>query len=208
MILGTEYAPYDRIIATCSIPAVPWPWIEQTRDGGLILVDVKPGRLAGNLVLLRRDGDRAQGRFDPVHGSFMAMRRPGDTYRSTASFPQRRADARQRASWLDLTRPWEHTPFWFFTHFALPPGTSFSLRADTDAGPTHQHRPRRTRRLLVRGPRDHDRRDPPGVGSRPARPLAHHRRAPRLVACTRRSRLGPLRPHRHRRTPVGVARLA
>jgi protein-L-isoaspartate(D-aspartate) O-methyltransferase len=130
-----EHAPYDRIIATCSVPAVPWPWVEQIRDGGLILVDVKPGRLAGNLVLLRRDGDRAQGRFDPVHGSFMAMRRPGDTYRSAAGFPQRRSDARQRTSWLDLTRPWENTPFWFFTHFALPPGTSFSLRADSDAGP-------------------------------------------------------------------------
>ena len=114
---------------------MPWPWIEQTRDGGLILVDVKPGRLAGNLVLLRRDGDRAQGRFDPVHGSFMAIWHLGDTYRSTASFPQRWADARQRASCLDLTRPWEHTPFWFFAHFALPPGTSFSLRADTGAGP-------------------------------------------------------------------------
>ena len=130
-----QHAPYDRIIATCSVPAVPWPWVEQSRDGGLILVDVKPGRLAGNLVLLRRDGDHAQGRFDPVYGSFMAIRRAGETYRGTTSLAQGRADAQQRTTSLHLTRPWEHTPFWFFTHFALPPGTSFSLRADNDDGP-------------------------------------------------------------------------
>lgn len=131
-----EHAPYNRLIATCSVPAVPWPWIEQTRDGGLILVDVKPGRLAGNLVLLHRDGDRAQGRFDPVYGSFMPMRGDGETYRNAPGrVPQRTADARWRTTSLDLTRPWEHTPFWFFAHFALPAGTSFSLRADTDDDP-------------------------------------------------------------------------
>lgn len=133
-----EHAPYDRVIATCSVPAVPWAWVEQTRDSGLILVDVKPGRLAGNLVLLRRDGDGAQGRFDPVHGSFMTIRSAGETYRPADVFPQRRADARQRTSALALTRPWENTPFWFFAHFALPPGTTFSLRADTsDRWPTN-----------------------------------------------------------------------
>lgn len=26
-----DHAPFDRIIATCSIPAVPWEWVEQSR---------------------------------------------------------------------------------------------------------------------------------------------------------------------------------
>ena len=127
-----EHAPFDRIIATCSVPAVPWPWVEQTREGGLILVDVKTGRLAGNLVLLRRHGDRAEGRFDPTYGSFMPMRHRGlpDPAARRAHPPQDRAVAAERATTLELTRPWEHTVLWWLAHFALPMGTSFSLRGD------------------------------------------------------------------------------
>ncbi|MCA1672064.1 MAG: methyltransferase domain-containing protein, partial [Actinobacteria bacterium] len=67
-------APYHRIIVTCSVPAVPWAWVEQLRPAGLLLGDLKLSSLAGNLVLLRRDGDRAEGRFDPTYASFMPMR--------------------------------------------------------------------------------------------------------------------------------------
>jgi protein-L-isoaspartate O-methyltransferase len=59
-----EHAPYDRIIATCSVPAIPWAWLEQTRVGGLILADLKLSVHAGNLVLLTRLAGRAEGRFD------------------------------------------------------------------------------------------------------------------------------------------------
>jgi protein-L-isoaspartate(D-aspartate) O-methyltransferase len=130
-----DHAPYDRIIATCSVPAVPCSWVEQTRSGGLILVDVKPGRLAGNLVLLRRNARGAEGHFDPVYGSFMPLRTPGAPSPAAKPAPQDRTAARSRITSLDLPRPWEHTAFWFFAHFALPPGTSFSLRADSDELP-------------------------------------------------------------------------
>ncbi|MFY9806479.1 MAG: methyltransferase domain-containing protein [Pseudonocardiaceae bacterium] len=127
-----QHAPYDRIIATCSVPMIPWAWVQQTREEGLILVDVKIGKQAGNLVLLHKRDQQAEGRFDPTYGSFMGIRRDGDSYEQPrpASVSQGRDSAHERTTTLDLTRPWEHTAFWFFAHTALPPGTSFSLRGD------------------------------------------------------------------------------
>lgn len=53
------HAPFDRIITTCSVPAVPWAWAEQLREGGLALVGLEPG----DLVLLTRHADRLEGPF-------------------------------------------------------------------------------------------------------------------------------------------------
>ena len=163
-----EHAPYDRLIATCSVPAVPWPWVAQTRDQGLILVDVKIGKQAGNLVLLRRRGRRAEGRFDPVYGSFMGIRHTGDTYQQSppATAAQRRESACPRTTTLDLTCPWEHSAFWFFahtalSHTALPAGTSFSLRGD---GPDQP--PRNTVLHAPDGSWCEVREDPEGNGTR------------------------------------------
>ncbi len=134
-----EHAPYDRVIATCSVPAVPWSWVEQTREGALILADIKVAPLAGNLVLLHRTADGAQGRFDRTYGGFMAMRSSGETYSS--SRPRRihrdRSSARTRTSTLDVSPPWEHSVLWFLAHLHLPPGISFGLCGkDTSTPPT------------------------------------------------------------------------
>lgn len=42
-----EHAPYDRIISTCAVPAIPRPWIEQTAESGLILTDIKVSGMGG-----------------------------------------------------------------------------------------------------------------------------------------------------------------
>jgi hypothetical protein len=127
-----EHGPYNRIVATCSVPAGLWRWIQQTREDGRILVDFKIGQQAGNLVLLQRRGNTAEGRFDPTFGSFMGIRRRGETYRcgGRAVGTQTRECAKQRATTVDLTRPWELSSFWFFAHTALPQGTIFSLRGE------------------------------------------------------------------------------
>jgi protein-L-isoaspartate O-methyltransferase len=39
-----EHAPYDRIVATCALFAVPPAWIEQLQPGGLALVDIEGPR--------------------------------------------------------------------------------------------------------------------------------------------------------------------
>ncbi|GAA4036023.1 methyltransferase domain-containing protein [Allokutzneria multivorans] len=128
-----EHAPYDRIIATCAVSEVPWAWVEQIREGGLILADVKLGLFAGNLALLRRAGDRAEGRFVPGWADFMDLRHPGKT--EPAKHPERdHARARVRTTELLTERPWEQTPLWFLAHTRFPPGLRFGYAMDAATG--------------------------------------------------------------------------
>ncbi|MFE2012197.1 methyltransferase domain-containing protein [Streptomyces sp. NPDC059491] len=64
------HAPYDRIVATCAVPSVPYPWLAQSRPGALVLAPLSTG-----LVLLRVD-DRAhaEGRFLATSAYFVALR--------------------------------------------------------------------------------------------------------------------------------------
>lgn len=50
-----EYAPYDRIYATCSSPGVPTELIEQLGYGGRLLIPV--GRIYGELWLIEKSKD-------------------------------------------------------------------------------------------------------------------------------------------------------
>ncbi|MGH3569723.1 MAG: methyltransferase domain-containing protein [Pseudonocardia sp.] len=75
-----DNGPYDRIIATCSVPAIPPAWLHQAAPGAVILADVR-GRIGGTLVRLTVDRDTtadgtvtAEGRFVPYWTGFMAMR--------------------------------------------------------------------------------------------------------------------------------------
>ncbi|HEY4027537.1 MAG TPA: methyltransferase domain-containing protein [Candidatus Dormibacteraeota bacterium] len=69
-------APYDRIIATCSVPRIPEPWIDQLRVGGVIVAPLSGGRFdASGLVALRLAVDGSlDGRLDRGGAAFMAMR--------------------------------------------------------------------------------------------------------------------------------------
>jgi protein-L-isoaspartate O-methyltransferase len=63
-------APYDRIVATCELPAIPPAWLEQTRPGGLVLAPFATG-----LVRLTVHGPRrAEGRFLPTPAFFVPLR--------------------------------------------------------------------------------------------------------------------------------------
>ncbi|MEV7044756.1 methyltransferase domain-containing protein [Amycolatopsis sp. NPDC051061] len=63
-----DHCSYDRIIATCSVPEIPWSWAEQLRPGGLLLVGPKRTIHAGNLVLLERYSDRLERPLSPDMG--------------------------------------------------------------------------------------------------------------------------------------------
>ncbi|MFC9930227.1 methyltransferase domain-containing protein [Streptomyces sp. NPDC127190] len=67
-------APYDRVIATCSVRRLPYAWVEQTRPGGLVLTPWETPWLCYGLLRLHVGGDGiASGRFSP-HSAFMLMR--------------------------------------------------------------------------------------------------------------------------------------
>jgi methyltransferase of ATP-grasp peptide maturase system len=124
------HAPYDRIIATCSVPAIPWAWVDQLAPGGRILVDLKVNDTAGNLVSVRRLDDRAEGRFLARWATFMTMRhhdtevpaRPGE----------RAADPIERTTTAPAQPWWTHRMAWFLAQFALPPGIVIGMRLDPD----------------------------------------------------------------------------
>jgi len=63
-------APYDRIVATCALPAIPRPWLAQVRPGGRVLAPVATGLAAVDVT----DAEHATGRFLATPGYFMPMR--------------------------------------------------------------------------------------------------------------------------------------
>ena len=132
----TEHAPFDRIIATCSVPAIPWPWVEQTALGGVILTDVKVGLAAGNLVRLTRTGpDRAEGRFDAGYAAFMELRHtPGAGGRIPYARTAEDTALTESATTLDPRTPWSNPVVWFLA--ALRIGAHYRL-GYTGGDPQH-----------------------------------------------------------------------
>jgi methyltransferase of ATP-grasp peptide maturase system len=67
--------PYDRIIATCSVRAVPAAWLAQTRPGGRVLTTLSGWLSGSGLVALQVAGNGcARGCFLPGTVSFMPAR--------------------------------------------------------------------------------------------------------------------------------------
>lgn len=126
-------APYDRIISTCAVPAIPTAWLDHTVPGTVILTDVH-GPLGGTLVRLTVDEHgTATGRFVPYSTGFMDMRHHLDP--ELPHWP-RLAHPEQR-SWtnLDPHPIMANGLFGFVLQWQLP-NTTRSLGIDDDGHPT------------------------------------------------------------------------
>jgi protein-L-isoaspartate(D-aspartate) O-methyltransferase len=66
--------PYDRLIATCSVPTIPPAWVEQIRPGGVILTSLYRDLGGGPLIRLHvAEAGHAEGRFLPDYGDLMPL---------------------------------------------------------------------------------------------------------------------------------------
>lgn len=98
-------APFDRIIAACSVRTIPAAWLAQTRPGGKILTTLTGWLVAHARVLLTvHDDGTATGPLLPGTISFMAARahqKPAFGNPSHwASLPGERRDSRHGPGWL------------------------------------------------------------------------------------------------------------
>ncbi len=122
-----DHAPFDRIIATCAVTAVPWAWVAQTRPGGVMLTELNPAFGAGSLVRLTRYPTRAEGQFDPTYAGFMGLRHQPAGQLATHPRPTRNRSLvpEHRTTTGDPRTPWEALVVWFLASFDL--GTNISL---------------------------------------------------------------------------------
>uniref|UniRef100_UPI003F49964D methyltransferase domain-containing protein n=1 Tax=Amycolatopsis sp. CA-096443 TaxID=3239919 RepID=UPI003F49964D len=66
--------PFDRIIATCAVTAIPPAWIDQLAPGGRIVAPLDAGTAGPLLVLDKTADDEVRGIIDPYPALFMPMR--------------------------------------------------------------------------------------------------------------------------------------
>lgn len=130
------HAPFDRIIATCAVPAIPWTWVEQVPVGGAILTDLKIAQSAGSLVRVTRTRlSRAEGRFDPTYAAFMGLRpQPGEPDRNPAWADRDATSVERHVTTVDPQTPWNSMIVWFLAAFDLGPDISIGFTGSADTG--------------------------------------------------------------------------
>lgn len=101
-------APYHRIISTASALTIPYPWVEQTRPGGLILTPFRTTLCSQGMVALVRSGEgQACGHFQlPLRFMLLRGQRAQARARFEALFTDqawREARSHSRGIELDLT---------------------------------------------------------------------------------------------------------
>lgn len=97
-----QHAPFDRVIATCGMDWIPSAWIEQCRDGGKIMANLRGPFTPYALVLLTISDGTATGKFLHQSGGFMPLRTdPTKPYDYTITIQRGTAETTHRYSQLD-----------------------------------------------------------------------------------------------------------
>jgi methyltransferase of ATP-grasp peptide maturase system len=122
-----DRAPYDRIIATCSVRYIPWAWLAQAAPGAHIVATLSGWMNGSGLAALTVVGDgTAHGRFLPDMVSFMSARAhavpPFDPV-----LPKRDGDVRAARYGADLLDDWTAE---FLAQLAAPNVSSVKVSHD------------------------------------------------------------------------------
>ncbi|MDG9706360.1 methyltransferase domain-containing protein [Streptomyces sp. DH37] len=122
------HAPFDRIIATCSVRRVPAPWIDQCATGGIMVVPLK-GTLAGGMLarLTKLPDGTAAGHVLHTPAAFMPLL-SGPRRAQAPAGPQ---DGRRRETALSGSVLDDWT-FSFFAQLHLGPDTERDHRRAAD----------------------------------------------------------------------------
>ncbi|MEV5544593.1 methyltransferase domain-containing protein [Streptomyces sp. NPDC052309] len=119
-------APFDRIIATCTLSSVPRAWLAQCRPGGRVLAPLATGLV----VLTVHDGQYAEGRFLHTPAYFVPLRGTGGAALETpglGAVPRRARDDDLFRFLLKLTRG------------SLDPQEAYALWEREDAPPRERY---------------------------------------------------------------------
>jgi methyltransferase of ATP-grasp peptide maturase system len=122
-----DRAPYDRIIATCSVRHIPWAWLDQAAPGARIVATLSGWMSGSGLAALTVASDgTADGRFLPGMVSFMSARAhaapPFDPM-----LPKRDGDVRAARYGDDILDDWTAD---FLAQLAAPAVTSVKVSYD------------------------------------------------------------------------------
>jgi protein-L-isoaspartate(D-aspartate) O-methyltransferase len=71
-----NYAPYDRLLATCGVKTLPRPWIEQLKRDGLLIVNILLNLTSLFLRLKKVSRARLEGQFLAIDAIYMEMHGP------------------------------------------------------------------------------------------------------------------------------------
>lgn len=134
-----ERALYDRIIASCSVRQIPPAWLEQVRQGGIILADIR-GNFAGGVAQITV-GTRgiATGTFLSAGGSFMPLRSPDHSLWDNAAVAamvkhMSATENNTRAPQLDPDVFADYNGFAFFAQLTVPAGSVVTTIASESRG--------------------------------------------------------------------------
>ncbi|HEY3688214.1 MAG TPA: ATP-grasp peptide maturase system methyltransferase [Streptosporangiaceae bacterium] len=126
------HAPYDRIIATCSVRAIPAPWLDQCRPGGRILTTLSGWLYGSGYVNLEVTAPgHAHGHFMPGTVSFMTARPHAAPL--LTELPAREGTGRTTSIGADLLTDWMGL---FLAQLALPTACRATV-IDDDGRPAH-----------------------------------------------------------------------